>query len=50
MSEVDMIQSHTGQPPIAILGVPFDNLTTAEAVELVTRMIRSRRQIGRAHV
>ncbi|MDB6112427.1 MAG: Anti-sigma-factor antagonist and glycosyl transferase [Pedosphaera sp.] len=30
-------------PPIAILGVPFDNLTTNETVELVEKMISSRR-------
>jgi N-acetylglucosaminyldiphosphoundecaprenol N-acetyl-beta-D-mannosaminyltransferase len=30
-------------PPIAILGVPFDNLTTADAVDLIERMIESRR-------
>jgi N-acetylglucosaminyldiphosphoundecaprenol N-acetyl-beta-D-mannosaminyltransferase len=32
-------------PPIAILGVPFDNLTTNETVELVEKMIGS----GRPH-
>lgn len=30
-------------PPVAILGVPFDFVTRAEAVELVERMIASRR-------
>lgn len=30
-------------PPIAILGVPFDNLTTAQAVNLIERMVASRR-------
>jgi N-acetylglucosaminyldiphosphoundecaprenol N-acetyl-beta-D-mannosaminyltransferase len=30
-------------PPIAILGVPFDNLTTTETVELVEKMVTSRR-------
>lgn len=29
--------------PIAMLGVPFDNVTTAETVELIEQMIRSRR-------
>lgn len=43
MTEVSMIRSHAGQPPIAILGVPFDNLTTAEAIELIGRMVESRR-------
>ena len=43
MTELSMIRSHAGQPPIAILGVPFDNLTTAEAIELIGRMVESRR-------
>lgn len=43
MTDVFMVETHTGQPPIAILGVPFDNLTTAEAVELIGRMVVSRR-------
>jgi N-acetylglucosaminyldiphosphoundecaprenol N-acetyl-beta-D-mannosaminyltransferase len=30
-------------PAIAILGVPFDNVTTAKAVELVEKMVASRR-------
>src|SRR6266705_1862110 len=34
---------HSVGPPIAILGVPFDNLTTSEAVELVEKMVASRR-------
>lgn len=38
-----MIETPTGQPPIAILGVPFDNLTTGEAIEAVERMVRSQR-------
>ena len=38
-----MIRSQAGQPPIAILGVPFDNLTTAEAIDLIVRMVQSRR-------
>lgn len=38
-----MIQTHAGQPPIAILGVPFDNLTTSEAIEAIIRMVESRR-------
>lgn len=37
-----MIEAPTGQPPIAILGVPFDNLTAAEAIEAVERMVISR--------
>lgn len=42
MTETLMIETKAGQPPIAILGVPFDNLTTAEAIELVGRMVASR--------
>jgi len=30
------------RPPIAILGVPFDNVTKAEAISMVERMIASR--------
>jgi N-acetylglucosaminyldiphosphoundecaprenol N-acetyl-beta-D-mannosaminyltransferase len=43
MSAPSVIRSQVDQPPIAILGVPFDNLTTAEAIDLVTRMVQSRR-------
>lgn len=32
-----------GAPPIAILGVPFDNLTTVQTVDLIERMVASRR-------
>jgi UDP-N-acetyl-D-mannosaminuronic acid transferase (WecB/TagA/CpsF family) len=32
----------TRRPPIAILGVPFDNVTKAEAVALIEQMIASR--------
>jgi N-acetylglucosaminyldiphosphoundecaprenol N-acetyl-beta-D-mannosaminyltransferase len=31
------------QPPIAILGVPFDNVTASEAVAAIERMVASRR-------
>jgi N-acetylglucosaminyldiphosphoundecaprenol N-acetyl-beta-D-mannosaminyltransferase len=31
------------QPPIAMLGVPFDNVTTAEAVAAIEHMVASRR-------
>lgn len=34
-----------GRPPIAILGVPFDNVTTAETLELVAEMVAT----GRPH-
>src|SRR5438132_8621021 len=30
-------------PPIAILGIPFDNVTISEAVHLIAEMIESRR-------
>jgi N-acetylglucosaminyldiphosphoundecaprenol N-acetyl-beta-D-mannosaminyltransferase len=30
-------------PPIAILGVPFDNVTTLEAIELIQSMVASRK-------
>jgi N-acetylglucosaminyldiphosphoundecaprenol N-acetyl-beta-D-mannosaminyltransferase len=30
-------------PPLAILGVPFDNVTTAETIRLIERMVASRR-------
>ncbi len=35
-------RSYYANPPIAILGVPFDNVTTAETVEAVERMVASR--------
>ena len=38
-----MIRSYAAQPPLAILGVPFDCLATSELRELVSRMIESRR-------
>lgn len=34
---------HYANPPIAILGVPFDNVTTAETIETVGRMVASRK-------
>src|SRR5688572_13009999 len=43
MNEPSLIRTHVGQPPIAILGVPFDNLTADEVVELIVRMVASRR-------
>src|SRR5690242_10635792 len=30
-------------PPIAILGVPFDNVSTAETIQMIEQMILSRR-------
>lgn len=36
-------QTSLPNPPIAILGVPFDNVTMDETLELIPRMIESRR-------
>jgi len=36
-------QTSLPNPPIAILGVPFDNLTAEEALALISRMVNSRR-------
>jgi N-acetylglucosaminyldiphosphoundecaprenol N-acetyl-beta-D-mannosaminyltransferase len=33
---------HYANPPIAILGVPFDNVTAAETIETIERMVASR--------
>src|SRR6185437_3998241 len=30
-------------PPIAILGVPFDNVTTSETIDAIQRMVESRK-------
>src|ERR1041385_6328796 len=35
-------RSYSANPPIAILGVPFDNVTTAETIEAIERMVESR--------
>src|SRR5215470_668467 len=35
-------RSYYANPPIAILGVPFDNVTTAETIEAIGRMVVSR--------
>jgi N-acetylglucosaminyldiphosphoundecaprenol N-acetyl-beta-D-mannosaminyltransferase len=35
-------RSYFSTPPIAILGVPFDNVTTAETIEAIHRMVESR--------
>lgn len=43
MNDVLSIRSFADHPPIAILGVPFDNVTTEETVALVERMVASRR-------
>ena len=36
-------RSYYAHPPIAILGVPFDNVTTAETIEAIGRMVTSRK-------
>ncbi len=36
-----LTRSDTSAPPIAILGVPFDNVTTAETVDLIELMVAS---------
>jgi N-acetylglucosaminyldiphosphoundecaprenol N-acetyl-beta-D-mannosaminyltransferase len=40
---IDSVQEQTcdSHPPIAILGVPFDNVTTAQAIEAIERMVAS---------
>ena len=45
MTETMPTRWYAATPPIAILGVPFDNVTTAETVELIQRMVSS----GQAH-
>src|SRR5579859_1402174 len=35
-------RSYYANPPIAILGVPFDNVTAAETVDAIERMVASR--------
>lgn len=35
-------QVASSRPPIALLGVPFDHVTTAEAIERIERMVASR--------
>lgn len=37
------VQNSLSNPPIAILGVPFDNLTADETLEMVPRIVESRR-------
>lgn len=36
-------RSYYAHPPIAILGVPFDNVTAAETIEAIGRMVASRK-------
>src|SRR5262245_38843391 len=42
MSDSIPERSYYANPPIAILGVPFDNVTTGETVEAIGRMVSSR--------
>src|SRR5436190_11529860 len=42
MTETVSIRWYAATPPIAILGVPFDNVTTAETIDLIQRMVSSR--------
>src|ERR1051325_5857311 len=41
---IDLIpnRSYSAHPPIAILGVPFDNVTTTETIQAIERMVASR--------
>src|ERR1041385_9044657 len=36
-------RSYSANPPIAILGVPFDNVTTQETIEAIGRMVATQR-------
>ncbi len=42
MIEADTERPSHAHPPIAILGVPFDNITTAETIETINGMVASR--------
>jgi N-acetylglucosaminyldiphosphoundecaprenol N-acetyl-beta-D-mannosaminyltransferase len=42
MDKSDPLTNSAMATPIAILGVPFDSVTTAETVEIIARMIESR--------
>jgi N-acetylglucosaminyldiphosphoundecaprenol N-acetyl-beta-D-mannosaminyltransferase len=41
MDKFPFTRSATSAPPIAILGVPFDNVSTSEAIELIEQMVGS---------
>src|ERR1044071_6384537 len=43
MTEPMPTRWYSATPPIAILGVPFDNVTTAETIDLIERMVASPR-------
>jgi len=42
MDKYPFTRAATSAPPIAILGVPFDNIDTAETVDLIEQMVASR--------
>lgn len=43
MDKTDPLTNAAMAAPIAILGVPFDNVTTADTIDIIARMIESRR-------
>ena len=42
-SDAERTQTGAARPPIAILGVPFDNVTTQTSLALISEMVASRR-------
>src|ERR1051326_1315461 len=42
MTETTPTRWYAATPPLAILGVPFDNVTTAETIDAIDRMVASR--------
>src|SRR3954466_1617279 len=42
MIEATPARAYSATPPIAILGVPFDNVTPSETIDLIQRMVSSR--------
>lgn len=43
MDKTDPLTNAAMAAPIAILGVPFDNVTTADTIDIIARMVASRR-------
>src|SRR5215213_4338831 len=41
MDKSDPLTNSTMAAPVAILGVPFDSVTTSETIEIIARMIES---------
>src|SRR3954468_17364688 len=41
MDKTDPLTNSAMAAPVAILGVPFDSVTTAETIEIISRMIES---------